>query len=58
MSKNISANLDLSKSILDFQETMIPLLDLTSNVSEWDGRTLRDKEDKIREAALILAGLD
>lgn len=56
MSKNISANLDLSKSILDFQETIIPLLDLTSNVSEWDGRTIRDQEQKIREASLILAG--
>ncbi len=56
MSKNISANLDLGKSILDFQETVIPLLDLTSNVSEWDGRTIRDKEQKIREASLILAG--
>ena len=56
MSKNLSANLDLSKSILDFQETVIPLLDLTSNVSEWDGRTIRDKEQKIREASLILAG--
>ena len=43
-------------SILDFQETIIPLLDLTSNVSKWDGRTIRDKEQKIREASLILAG--
>ena len=56
MSQNISANLDLNKSILDFQETVLELLDLTSNISEWDGRTIRDKEDKIREAALILAG--
>lgn len=56
MSQNISANLDLNKSILDFQETVIELLDLTSNISEWDGRTIRDKEQKIREASLILAG--
>ena len=43
-------------SILDFQETIIPLLDLSSSVSGWDGRTIRDKEQKIREASLILAG--
>ena len=56
MNQNISANLDLNKSISNFQETVIQLLDLNSNVSDWDGRTIRDKEQKIREASLILAG--
>ncbi len=56
MNQKISANLDLNKSIVDFQETVIQLLALSSNVSDWDGRTIRDKEQKIREASLILAG--
>ncbi|MHC5721182.1 MAG: ISLre2-like element ISCst1 family transposase, partial [Nostoc sp.] len=31
------------------------LLELT-NVSEWDGRILKEREQKIRDSALILAG--
>ena len=27
-----------------------------NNVAEWDGITIKDREEKIREAALILAG--
>lgn len=56
MNQNIPANLDLTKSLLDFQETVIQILSQSSNVSDWDGRTIRDKEQKIREASLILAG--
>ena len=37
MKKNIHANLDLTKSLSDFQETVTKLLELT-NVKEWDGQ--------------------
>ena len=56
MKQNIPANLDLTRSLLDFQETVRPILENNSNVSDWDGRTIREQEQKIREAALILAG--
>lgn len=53
--KNISATLDLTKSLENFKETVTKLLELT-NVWEWDGRTIKEREQQIREAALILAG--
>ncbi|MBE9237623.1 hypothetical protein IQ227_16720 [Anabaena aphanizomenioides LEGE 00250] len=34
---------------------MKKLLDLTK-IEEWDGRTVKEREEKIREAALVLAG--
>lgn len=55
MEKNIYANLDLTKSLSDFQENVTKLLEFT-DVKEWDGRVIKEREAKIRDAALILAG--
>ncbi|MCC5618204.1 ISLre2 family transposase, partial [Nostoc sp. CHAB 5836] len=55
MEKNIDATLDLAKSLKDFEESVIKLLELT-NVSVWDGRVVKEREEKIRVAALVLAG--
>jgi hypothetical protein len=51
----IYSNLDLSKSLVIFQENVTKLLEL-ENVKEWDGRTLKAREQSIREEALVLAG--
>jgi hypothetical protein len=55
MEKNIDATLDLTKSLKDFEVQVTKILELT-NISEWDGRIFKDKEQKIRDAALVLAG--
>ena len=55
MTKNIYASLNLTKSLSDFQAVVRKLLEL-NNASEWDGQILKEREEKIREAALILAG--
>ncbi|MBO3457975.1 ISLre2 family transposase [Aetokthonos hydrillicola Thurmond2011] len=55
MEKNIYANLDIIKSLFDFQENVTKLLEIT-DVREWDGRVIKEREEKIRDAALILAG--
>ena len=55
MNQNISAHLDLTKSLRVFEETVTQLLSFTE-LEDWDGKTLKNKEEKIREAALILAG--
>ncbi len=55
MNKNIIATLNLTKSLDNFEQTVTKLLEL-SEVSKWDGSTVREREQKIREAALILAG--
>ena len=54
MSK-ILANCNLNQSLKDFQVNVTELLEL-NNVTEWSGITLKEREEKIREAALILAG--
>ena len=54
MSK-IFANFNLNQSLKDFQVNVTELLEL-NNIAEWDGITLKEREEKIREAALILAG--
>ena len=55
MNKNQIATLNLTQSLQDFETTVKPLLEL-GEVEQWDGRAFRDRERKIREAALILAG--
>ncbi|MEH2171676.1 ISLre2 family transposase [Nostoc sp.] len=55
MKKDIYATLDLTKSLEDFKVEITKLLELT-NVREWDGRIVKEREQKIRDAALILAG--
>lgn len=44
-----------AKSLKTFEESITQALVLT-DVTQWDGRTLCDREQKIRQAALILAG--
>ncbi len=51
----ISATLDLTQSLKSFEKTIAAEMSL-SEVSGWDGRTIREREQKIRQAALILAG--
>jgi len=55
MEKNIDATLDIAKSLKDFESQVTKLLELT-NVKEWDGRIFKEREEKIRNAAIILAG--
>ncbi len=55
MEKKIDATLDLAKSLKDFEAQVTKLLELT-NVSVWDGRVFKEREEKIRDAAIILAG--
>ena len=55
MNQKILANFNLSQSVEEFQVSMKELLKL-DNVTEWTGRTIKEREEKIREAALILAG--
>ncbi len=47
MNQNISAHLDLTKSLRVFEETVTQLL-LFTELEEWDGRTIKNKEEKIR----------
>lgn len=51
----IPATLDLTQSLKSF-ESEIALEMSLSDVSQWDGRNIREREQKIRQAALILAG--
>lgn len=55
MTKNISATLDWNKSVKTFQSNVTKLLDF-SNITEWDGKKLKEREEEIRKQALILAG--
>lgn len=55
MKNSIYSSFDLSKSLENFQEKVTKLLELT-NISEWDGRIFREREQKIRDLALTLAG--
>ena len=55
MNSNIPANLDLAASLQTFQGTIAEVL-VFGDVSKWDGRTLKEREQQIRQAALILAG--
>lgn len=51
----IPATLDLTQSLETFKQTIIKELSL-SDISQWDGRTFREREQKIRQAGLELAG--
>ena len=55
MNSNIPATLDLAQSLQTFEKTVVKALAL-DDVQEWDGRTVKQKEQQIRQAALILAG--
>ncbi len=49
----IPATLELTQSLESFKKTIAPEM-LLSGVSQWDGRNIRQREQKIRQAALIL----
>lgn len=51
----IPATLDLTQSLETFREKIIKELSL-ENISQWDGRNIREREQKIRQAGLVLAG--
>ncbi len=55
MNQKILANFNLSQSVEEFQVSIQELLKL-DNVTEWTGRTIKQREEQIRKAALILAG--
>ncbi len=55
MNSNKITSLSLTELLKDFHRAIAPLLEL-GKVEQWDGRTLLQREEKIREAALILAG--
>jgi hypothetical protein len=52
---NVEANFDLNKSISAFLSNVQELLEI-KEVSTWDGNTFREREEKIRDATLVLAG--
>jgi len=52
---NIPATLNLAQSLQTFEQTIVTALAI-DDVGNWDGRTLRDREQEIRQSALILAG--
>ncbi len=45
----------LPEALQDFQLALAPLLKL-GEISEWNGKILKQREEEIREAALILGG--
>ncbi len=45
----------LAEALQDFQRDLAPLLKL-GEISEWNGKSLKQREEKIREAALVLGG--
>ena len=53
--KNINASFNLAEALSDFQASVKKSLEIVEVVN-WDGNTVREREEKIREAALILAG--
>jgi hypothetical protein len=55
MTLKIFANFNLNQSLSNFQLEITELLKL-NNVDEWDGTTIKEREEKIRETALVLAG--
>jgi len=50
---NVEANFNLNESISDFLSKV--QLEI-KEVSTWDGNTFREREEKIRDAGLVLAG--
>lgn len=55
MNKKILANLNLNQSLEECKVGISKLLKI-DNVTEWTGITIKEREEKIRESALILAG--
>ena len=55
MKKNIYVNINFADSLSDFKEDVTKLLEL-KNIEEWSGRIVKEREETIRQAALVLAG--
>ena len=55
MNSNQIVSHSLTESLQKFQKAIAPFLEL-GKVEQWDGKKLKKREEKIREAALILAG--
>jgi predicted transcriptional regulator len=55
MNSNKITSLSLTESLKDFQRAIAPLLEL-GKVEQWDGKTLKKREEKIKDSALVLAG--
>ncbi len=55
MEKNISASVRFVGSLADCQKDVTKFLDF-KNIEEWSGRIVKEREEKIRQAALVLAG--
>ncbi|MDJ0773509.1 MAG: ISLre2 family transposase [Mastigocoleus sp. MO_167.B18] len=53
--KNKFATLNITESINNFQTIVKRILEI-SDIENWDGKTFLEKEQKIREEALVLAG--
>ena len=51
----IYATLDLNKFVKEFKENVTKILELT-DVENWDGVKVKEKEERIRNIALVLAG--
>ncbi|MEM6404110.1 MAG: ISLre2 family transposase [Cyanobacteria bacterium P01_D01_bin.116] len=51
----IYATLDLNKSVEEFKDNVTKILELT-DVENWDGVKIKNKEEEIRNIALVLAG--
>lgn len=55
MNQNIPATLDLVQSLHTFESAVAKALAL-DDVQKWNGQTLKQQQEQIRQAALILAG--
>lgn len=55
MKSNQILSNSLRKALQDFQLDLAPLLKL-GEIAEWNGKILKQREEKIRELALILGG--
>ena len=55
MKTTIGAVLDLDKASMSFRESILNAMDV-GEVSDWDGARLRQREQQIRQASLVLAG--
>lgn len=55
MRTTIPAVLDLDKALKSFREAVVSVMKI-GEVSHWDGNELRQREQQIRQASLVLAG--
>ena len=51
----IPATLDLNQAMAAFKQSILPLL-AVGDIASWDGPVLKEREESIRQATLVLAG--